>query len=601
MSQSLNEANEAKTSELDRANANFGDMMSRGRSYSGRERNCVFLNTAGAAEPTGRFANISASSGIDLPDDGRALIATDWDHDGDLDVWISNRNAPRLRFFRNDVPSDHHHLALRLQGTSPSTNRDAIGARVEVFLADEQPLIKTLRAGESFLSQSSKWLHFGLGSAHSIKSVHVQWPGGETEIFTNLLVNQRYRLVQGRGEAEQIHAKKRQIKISPTPLQLPTPESIARIPLASLLPMANLNYRTFTGKTEALRTGQGQAYLLSLWASWCPPCEAELQELAERQQEIREAGIEIIALAVDSLEDDPESGQAAQKMAQRLKLPFATGHATRELVSYLQAVHDYQITGAQTLPVPVSFLIDGAGKITVIYKGRLNPDDLMEDRKHSQGTPLERFARSAPVPGRTLPIPTIARQRNQYEAQYRFATFLQQNDHTNLASAEYLALIKSFPKNAGPHNNLGISYITKRQFDLAEASFREALRVQPNHVRAHANLGTLLAKKGKLEEASGHLKQALRGNPRDKKSQAILGRLWLKLERWPEAQALLEKALQQDPSSANDHVNLGFALAKQGQLPQAVIHLETALKLQPNHPDAQQNLAAIRRLINEGN
>ncbi|MGY8649035.1 MAG: hypothetical protein ACKVLL_16970, partial [Verrucomicrobiales bacterium] len=115
MSQSLNEADEQKTSKLEKANATFGAMMRRGRSYSGRERNCVFLNTA---KPDERFANISATSGIDLPDDGRALVATDWDHDGDLDVWISNRNAPRLRFFRNDVPSEHHHLTLRLQGTT---------------------------------------------------------------------------------------------------------------------------------------------------------------------------------------------------------------------------------------------------------------------------------------------------------------------------------------------------------------------------------------------------------------------------------------------------------------------------------------------------
>ena len=139
-------------------------MMRRGRSYSGRERNCVFLNTA---KPDGSFANISAASGIDFPDDGRALVTTDWDHDGDLDVWISNRNAPRLRFFRNDVPIDNHHLTIRLQGTAPTTNRDAIGARVKVIIAGSQPLIKTLRAGESFLSQSSKALHFGLGRAEA--------------------------------------------------------------------------------------------------------------------------------------------------------------------------------------------------------------------------------------------------------------------------------------------------------------------------------------------------------------------------------------------------------------------------------------------------
>ena len=67
-------------------------MILEGRSFSGRERNRLFLGT-----PTGNFADASAVTGIDFPDDGRGVATLDWDHDGDLDVWITNRNAPRLR------------------------------------------------------------------------------------------------------------------------------------------------------------------------------------------------------------------------------------------------------------------------------------------------------------------------------------------------------------------------------------------------------------------------------------------------------------------------------------------------------------------------
>jgi tetratricopeptide (TPR) repeat protein len=616
VSQSLNVAGEAKSGEFDRANATFGDLMRRGRSYSGRERNCLFLNTAagsaegGTTEPVARFANISASSGIDLPDDGRALVTVDWDHDGDLDVWISNRTAPRLRFFRNDVPSDNHHLTLRLQGTGETTNRDAIGARVEIVLADgpspvptptRPPLIKTLRAGDSFLSQSSKWVHFGLGSAETIESVSVRWPGGETETFTGLEVDHRYRLVQGSGEAEQVGTEQREVAISAVPVSLPAADSSARIPLTALLPMVNLSYQTFAGESQALPVGQGKAVLLNLWASWCVPCVAELKEMAERQRELSDAGIEIIALAVDGLEDDSPTAPAARKLAKRLNLPFTNGRATRELISYLQSVHDYQITSSQPLPVPVSFLIDADGRIAVIYKGPLNIDDLAADRKHSQGTLIERFARSAPIAGRTLPVATVSRRRNQFEARYRFATYLQQGGFSETAEAENRALIELFPENAAPHNNLGISYIRQQKFALAEASFREALRVQSDYGRAHANLGTLLAQLGKMAEAVGHFEQAIENDPRDKKSHAILGQLLLDLKRWPAAQIYLEKALVLSPQSANIHAHMGIALAQQGQLPQAVFYLEQALKIQPRHVDAQRNLTAIRRLIAEGN
>ncbi len=112
-------------------------LLREGKSFSGHERNCVFLN-CGAQH----FANLSALSGLDFPDDGRAVAAVDWDHDGDLDLWFHNRTGPRLRLMRNDTHagSAKHDdfVMLRLQGTD--SNRDAIGARVQVELADPAAL-----------------------------------------------------------------------------------------------------------------------------------------------------------------------------------------------------------------------------------------------------------------------------------------------------------------------------------------------------------------------------------------------------------------------------------------------------------------------------
>ena len=64
-------------------------LLREGHSFSGHERNCVFLNDSG-----NRFSDISAVSGLDFPDDGRGVSVTDWDHDGDLDVWLANRTGP---------------------------------------------------------------------------------------------------------------------------------------------------------------------------------------------------------------------------------------------------------------------------------------------------------------------------------------------------------------------------------------------------------------------------------------------------------------------------------------------------------------------------
>ncbi|NIP94146.1 MAG: CRTAC1 family protein, partial [Akkermansiaceae bacterium] len=67
-----------------------------------------------------------------------------------------------------------HWVALRLEGRK--CNRDAIGARAVVTLPGGATRSKTVRAGDGFLAQSSRWLHFGLGQAESIEGLVIHWP-----------------------------------------------------------------------------------------------------------------------------------------------------------------------------------------------------------------------------------------------------------------------------------------------------------------------------------------------------------------------------------------------------------------------------------------
>ena len=121
-------------------------MIARGHSFSGQERNCVFLNIGSK-----QFADASAVALLDFPDDGRAIALTDWDHDGDLDVWLANRNAPQVRMMRNDLGQGNPAVAIQLRGVG--SNRDGIGARVQVELREGEQvrqLVETVRAGKWF-------------------------------------------------------------------------------------------------------------------------------------------------------------------------------------------------------------------------------------------------------------------------------------------------------------------------------------------------------------------------------------------------------------------------------------------------------------------
>ncbi|MBC8404538.1 MAG: ASPIC/UnbV domain-containing protein, partial [Planctomycetes bacterium] len=132
-------------------------VMEQGASWSGREKNCSFLNLG-----NGQFANVSGSTDADFADDARAVALLDWDNDGALDLVLKNRTAPRLRLMRNQAGAGKSWLGLKLAGTGMS-NRDAIGSKVRVTTASGRKLHRSLYAGDSYLSQSTKTLHFGLG------------------------------------------------------------------------------------------------------------------------------------------------------------------------------------------------------------------------------------------------------------------------------------------------------------------------------------------------------------------------------------------------------------------------------------------------------
>ena len=77
----------------------INDLLRSGRSLSGHERKCCFLNLGSTGSD--RFADVSAAFDLDLLDDGRVLALSDWDFDGDVDFWVANRSGPQVRFLRN--------------------------------------------------------------------------------------------------------------------------------------------------------------------------------------------------------------------------------------------------------------------------------------------------------------------------------------------------------------------------------------------------------------------------------------------------------------------------------------------------------------------
>ncbi len=609
MSHGITDSEASATDALEHAGTALTNMMRGGRSFSGNERHCCFLNTGGEPNAEGRFANISAVSGLDYPDDGRAVALVDWDHDGRQDMWISNRNAPRLRLMRNEVPGENHFLALRLEGNGTDTNRDGIGARVEIILRQvdvaapesqagkQKPQVKTLRAGEGLLAQSSKWLHFGLGQADTIESVTVYWPGGEAEQFIGFEADHRYRLVQGSATAQDAAMPARATKLERSNQNVPPASQVARIRMVQLLTVPESPYQSFDGRRRKLPTKQGELLLVNLWASWCRPCLAELTEFSNRYEELQNEGIEVLALTVEGLKGEKEAAKQAANLAANRKFPFLVGQASSTLLADFNYLHSLQIPLLRELPLPCSFLIDREGRLAAIYKGPVSVDALLEDTSYSKDSRAERQLRSASMAGQSIQHPLVEQVEDNSGVSLRFllAEYLQHSGRNDQAAQQYADVIKLKPDNSGAHNNLGSTLLELGKVEEAVKHLRRALELNPEHPGAHSNLANALQRQGKSEDAIEHLQQAIEDDPDFAQAHYNLGNTLLLQGKAEEASPHYERALEIDPDYAHAHSNLGIALQRQGKIEEAIEHYRRALQIEPDYADAHYNLGIVLR------
>ena len=108
---------------------------------------------------------------------GRGSAFADIDGDGDLDIVLTQAAGPPL-LLRNDQQLGHHWLRIKLIGKK--NNRDAIGARIKLRIADQE-LVRQVMPTRSYLSQSELPVTFGLGKSSRVDALEIHWPGNRVQ------------------------------------------------------------------------------------------------------------------------------------------------------------------------------------------------------------------------------------------------------------------------------------------------------------------------------------------------------------------------------------------------------------------------------------
>jgi len=130
-------------------------------------------------------------------------------------------------------------------------------------------------------------------------------------------------------------------------------------------PAPDFTLQTMTGEPLALSDLRGKAVVLNFWATWCPPCRAEMPELQAAYTAYAPGGL--VVLGVNQAEDRA----TVRAFLDELGLTFPVVLDTQYEVADRYSVNS----------LPTTFFIDRDGVIRDIVVGQMNAAVLSEHIK----------------------------------------------------------------------------------------------------------------------------------------------------------------------------------------------------------------------------
>lgn len=135
---------------------------------------------------------------------------------------------------------------------------------------------------------------------------------------------------------------------------------------AARAPDFSLN--SISGGTTKLSSLRGKVVLVNFWATWCPPCRAEIPALVTTYERFKGKGFVILGVAIDKVKTPADQKNLSNFVKRaRITYPILMGNDT--------VMRDY----GSIFAVPTSFLIDANGEIVRKYVGLLEGKKLEAD------------------------------------------------------------------------------------------------------------------------------------------------------------------------------------------------------------------------------
>lgn len=117
----------------------------------------------------------------------------------------------------------------------------------------------------------------------------------------------------------------------------------------------------------------GQPCLVNFWATWCPPCVAEMPALRDVAREFEPRGVRVLGISLDLLGPGGERAQVLDKVRSFLAArEFELPTVVLEPAEYQALSAHYDLPGA----VPVTLALDARGKVVDRHLGEASAEQL---------------------------------------------------------------------------------------------------------------------------------------------------------------------------------------------------------------------------------
>jgi len=137
-------------------------------------------------------------------------------------------------------------------------------------------------------------------------------------------------------------------------------------------PAPRLVIHDLNGKLTSMDELKGKVVLVNFWATWCPPCRAEIPALIQLQEQHRDR-LQIIGISEDDEIED------VHQYVKKMGINYPVVMATPELITAYGGV----------AALPTTFVVDTEGRIVQRHMGLLNAENTDLEIRSLSGLPVD--------------------------------------------------------------------------------------------------------------------------------------------------------------------------------------------------------------------